>query len=269
MTEQAYIGFGQVRHERCRPKRHHFNYPSYFIYLPMRRLSPSTHPFMTINKFSGLSFYDADHGDPTSPKGRSSLEWFENVLDQYGITGVDGEIWLQCFPRVWGYAFKPVSFWYGYSESKELKVVLVEVNNTFGQRHCYLIESPKLGQEYFAKKVFHVSPFIQTEGEYRFRFMSSQNDKDKSLNGLKMLVRIDYLDDKGLLLKTSVSGILEELSKMSKRKALLRYPLMTFGVILKIHFQALILWMKGAKFHALPTLPEDFITFGKSVTSVN
>jgi DUF1365 family protein len=63
--------------------------------------------------------------------------------------------------------------------------------------------------------------------------------------------------------------MLEEISKMSKRKALLRYPLMTFGVILKIHFQALILWFKGAKFHALPTLPEDFVTLGKAVTPVN
>ncbi|MEI7737566.1 MAG: DUF1365 domain-containing protein [Betaproteobacteria bacterium] len=264
MSEQGYIGFGQVRHERCRPKLHKFNYPGYFVYLPMRQMVKTINPYLPFNKRSGLSFYDEDHGEPTAKKDQSSLAWFEKVLEENEIPGVDGEIWLQCFPRVWGYAFKPVSFWYGYSKSRELKIVLVEVNNTFGQRHCYLIESPKFGHEYCAEKVFHVSPFIQTKGEYRFRFMLSRNDKQTSLQGLKTVVRIDYYDDQGLLLKTSMSGTLEPISKASKRKALLRYPLMTVGVILKIHLQALFLWVKGAKYHPLPTLPEDFITFSKT-----
>ena len=156
MKQEAFIGFGQIRHTRLRPKEHTFNYASYFLLLPMRHLNTLDSGFLKVNKFSALSFYDCDHGDPISSSNRPAIVWFEEMLKTRGIEGVNGEVWLHCFPRVWGYAFKPVSFWYGHSESGELKVILVEVNNTFGQRHCYLIESPKFGHEYTMDKMFHV-----------------------------------------------------------------------------------------------------------------
>ena len=258
--QDAYIGFGQVRHARLRPKGHAFNYPSYFLFLPMRHLKNINTDLLKVNKFAGLSFYDCDHGDPNKSATKSALDWFEEMLEMRGINGVSGEVWLHCFPRVWGYAFKPVSFWYGFSDENELKVILVEVNNTFGQRHCYLIEAPKFGQEYTMEKVFHVSPFIETRGEYKFRFMLTKGANNNNLDGIKTVVKIEYFDEDGLLLKTSVSGALERINGKSVRKALWRYPLMTFGVILRIHFQALMLWFKGAKFNRSPAMPNDFIS---------
>jgi len=261
--DAGYIGFGQVRHQRNRPKVHQFSYSSYFLFLPMRRLKLETKPSLAINQFSALSFYDCDHGDPNRASTQSALDWFESVLSSHGVDGVNGEVWLHCFPRVWGYTFKPVSFWYGYSLEGELKVILVEVNNTFGQRHCYLIKSPQLGREYSIDKVFHVSPFIETTGEYKFRFMFSSKHMTQSLEGNKALVRIDYHDSDGLLLKTSVSGQLAKITKNNIRRALWGYPWLTMGVILRIHYQAFQLWMKGAKFHRSPPLPNEFITIMK------
>ncbi len=259
----AYVGFGQVRHSRSRPKKHQFGYSSYFLFLPMRHIEHLDNKCLSVNRFSGLSFYDRDHGEPGRSLAVSSLDWFESVLEKQGIQGVDGEVWLHCFPRVWGYTFKPVSFWYGYSKHGDLKVILVEVNNTFGQRHCYLIESPKLGREYCIEKVFHVSPFIQTSGDYKFRFMFSKEMNQKDLEGQKALVRIDYYDSDGLLLKTSVSGTLEKINSLSRRKALWGYFWLTLGVILRIHVQALTLWFKGTKFHKSPPLPSEFISIMK------
>ena len=260
MKQEAFIGFGQIRHTRLRPKEHTFNYASYFLLLPMRHLNTLDSGFLKVNKFSALSFYDCDHGDPISSSNRPAIVWFEEMLKTRGIEGVNGEVWLHCFPRVWGYAFKPVSFWYGHSESGELKVILVEVNNTFGQRHCYLIESPKFGHEYTMDKMFHVSPFIETKGEYKFRFMFKKGENINSMEGAKTIVKIEYLDEHGLLLKTSVSGTLEKISRKTFTKAVWYYPFMTIGVILRIHLQALILFCKGAKFHRSPALPKEFIS---------
>lgn len=255
----GYIGFGQIRHKRNSPKVHEFGYASYFLFLPMREIQNIDGPNLRINRFSALSFYDVDHGDPKREKNESALQWFEGVLKEHGVDGVDGEIWLHCFPRVWGYTFKPVSFWYGYDSKGVLKVILVEVNNTFGQRHCYLIKSPQLGKEYSLEKVFHVSPFIKNTGEYKFRFMFTKRI-DSSFNGVRTLVRIDYHDQNGLLLKTSVSGQLEKITGQSVRKALWQYWWLSLGVILRIHYQALLLWLKGAKFHKSPPLPQKFIS---------
>jgi len=260
LKKDAYIGFGQVRHSRVRPKEHAFNYASYFLFMPMRQLKTLNTEFVKINKFSALSFYDSDHGDPETSRNKSALSWFEEMLEMKGIKGVNGEVWLHCFPRVWGYAFKPVSFWYGYNEKNELKVILIEVNNTFGQRHCYLIESPKFGHEYIMDKMFHVSPFIKTEGEYKFRFMFKKEENISEFDGAKTVVKIEYFDEDGLLLKTSVSGKLEKISKKSFRKALWLYPFMTVGVILRIHLHALILWFKGAQFNKSPPMPKEFIS---------
>ena len=154
-----------------------------------------------------------------------------------------------------GYTFKPVSFWYCHAADETLRAIVVEVNNTFGERHCYLLDRPQYGCELTADKVFHVSPFCTLEGNYRFRFMRS------SRGGVeKTVARIDYDDSVGPLIETSVSGSLETVTKASLRKALWRYPAMTFGVVARIHWQAFKLWRKHVPFIRKPTPPELFVT---------
>ena len=245
------IGFGQVRHTRLRPSRNAFNYPTYFLMLPMRSMQRHGSGALAHNRPAVLSFFDRDHGD-----GRASaLDWLDEVLLREGVDDAAGEVWLHTYPRVLGYTFKPVSFWYCHKSDGSLRAILVEVHNTFGERHCYLLDAPQYGRELKADKVFHVSPFRTLEGGYRFRFMRSL---EAGLD--RTVARIDYDDSNGPLLETSVGGTLEPVSAASLRKAFWGYPAMTFGVIARIHWQAFKLWRKRVPFVKKPQPPEIFVT---------
>ena len=245
----ALIGFGQVRHTRLRPARNAFEYPTYFLMLPLRTLHRDGSGALAHNRRGALSFFDRDHGDG----GDNALVWLDALLSAEGITDATGEAWLHCYPRVLGYTFKPVSFWYCHREDDSLRAIVVEVNNTFGERHCYLLDAPVLGVEQRADKAFHVSPFCTLEGGYRFRFML---DPQRT----RTVARIDYDDATGLLLQTSVSGSLQPLTRAALRRAFWRHPAMTLGVIGRIHWQALKLWSKRVRFISKPPPPDVILT---------
>jgi uncharacterized protein len=249
-VNEALIGFGQVRHRRLRPAAHAFAYPTFFVLLPMRTLRSSRATgALPRNRAGAVSFWDCDHGD-----GRDdALDWLDELLRAEGITDADGEAWLHCYPRVLGYVFKPVSFWYCHRADGVLRAIVVEVNNTFGERHCYLLDAPRFGCELAAAKVFHVSPFCPVEGRYRFRFLVTPA-RDRTV------VRIDYDDADGPLLQTSVSGQLQSLTAASLRRALWQHPLMTVGVIARIHWQALRLAVKRVPFFSKPAAPRAFVS---------
>jgi uncharacterized protein len=251
MTARAQIGIGEVRHRRLRPAVNAFAYPTYFLLLPMRSLRAQPVAALARNRFGLLSFHDRDHGDG----GGDALAWLEGLLAAEGVHDATGEVWLHTYPRVLGYVFKPVSFWYCHRPDGSLAAVVAEVNNTFGERHCYLLDGPGLawGQELRASKVFHVSPFCQVQGQYRFRFMRTAD---------RTVARVDHDDDQGALLQTSVSGHLQPLTASSARRAFFGMPLMSLGVIARIHWQALRLWLKRVPFVAKPDAPAAFITHG-------
>jgi uncharacterized protein len=245
------IGQGYVHHARLRPVKNSFRYPTYFLRLPMRSLQGNTCPHLKRNRFGLISFFDADHGD-----GRgNSLEWLDELLLQNGVLDATGEVWLQCYPRVLGHTFKPVSFWFCHRADNSLSAIVAEVNNTFGERHCYLLCGPKLawGQELQAAKVFHVSPFCETRGHYRFKFLWHEQPA-------RTLAIIDHDDDAGLLLHTSVSGKLSLLNRRSMAAAFWGMPLMTLGVVARIHWQAFKLWRKRVPFLRKPQPPTSFTT---------
>ena len=247
------IGTGVVRHQRLRPVAHAFEYPTYFLMLPMRALRHAPAAALPRNRFGLLSFHDRDHGD-----GRSdALAWLDELLRSEGIADADGEVWLQTYPRVLGYVFNPVSFWYCERADGSLAAILVEVNNTFGERHCYLLAGEHLayGRDLQARKVFHVSPFSHVTGSYRFRFMRAPSPE-----GARCIARIDHEDAGGALLQTSLSGRLAPLTSASARAAFLGVPLMSFGVIARIHWQALRVWAKRMPYVKKPAPPERFVT---------
>ncbi|MGV8893748.1 MAG: DUF1365 domain-containing protein [Burkholderiaceae bacterium] len=249
--------FGEVRHTRLRPASHIFNYGVYFLRLPLRAMAqaPLHITLFSHNRFNLLSFWDKDHGDGEQPL----LHWIDALLKSEGIFDADGEIWLQTFPRVLGYVFNPVSFWFCHNKEGQLRAVLAEVRNTFGESHNYLLDTGgamPYGIALTARKIFHVSPFCGVDGSYRFRFMRSQKKiGEQTLE--RTVARIDYDDAAGPLLLTSVSGSSHSLSNAVAAQAFFAYPLMTFGVILKIHWQALRLWLKRVPFFKKPRPPSS------------
>jgi DUF1365 family protein len=163
---------------------------------------------------------------------------------------------------VLGYVFNPVSFWFCHRADGALRAIVCEVNNTFGERHFYLLDTGSVmhwGLQLTSKKVFHVSPFCAVEGSYRFRFMRT-TQKVNNIDRECVVARIDYHDDQGPLLLTSISGRLEPLTSRSAAKAFFRHPLMTIGVITRIHWQALKLFTKRVPFFRKPLPPPTPLT---------
>ena len=243
MPAQAQLGIGRVRHQRLRPVGHGFDYPTWFLLLPLRQLRTTPNPNLRRNRGGWVSFHDADHGD-----GRADcLDWLDEHLLAQGIGDAAGEVWLHTYPRMLGVAFKPVSFWYCHRADGTLAAIVAEVNNTFGGRHCYLLTGDQLGwgQELAATKQFHVSPFCQVTGSYRFRFMRTHAGGD---GAGRTVARIVHDDAQGPLLLTSVSGDLAALTPQRLHHALWRMPLLTLGVIARIHWQALRLLVKRVPF---------------------
>lgn len=251
-TRTAFFGFGEVRHLRLRPVHHAMRYRAFFVRVPAAALAAgaSGNWAFGINRRALISVHASDHG-----AGGDAVAWVRSVLDENAIPA-DGPCFLHAFPRVLGYAFRPVSFWFCHDRAGSLRAVLAEVNNTFGERHCYLLARPDVapignGSCLSAPKAFHVSPFCRIEGHYRFRFV---NRPDRAL------ARIDYDDADGALLRTSLSGRLAPATRANVARALLGYPLFTLGVIARIHWQALRLWARRVPYHRKPAAPASFVT---------
>jgi DUF1365 family protein len=202
------------------------------------------------NRPSIFSFYAQDHGE----KGKNLKDWVLGLMDEAKIHGADmNAIRLITMPRILGYVFNPVSFWVVPDRDGNVIGVICEVNNTFGERHIYICSHPQgrdAGQVVLpsdvleAKKIFHVSPFLQREGGYKFRFSSKENF---------FAAFIDYFDDlKEPMLLTSVSGKMIQATTANLWAAFFLYPLMTLKVIFLIHWQATILYLKGISYVPKP-----------------
>ncbi|HXE40011.1 MAG TPA: DUF1365 domain-containing protein [Azonexus sp.] len=238
---------GHVMHRRLRPAINAFVYPVFFIQLPLNDLAAARRPLFSIDRANLLSFHQQDHGPRD---GSPLLPWIKGLLRERGLPA-DGEIVLQCFPRVLGYVFNPVSFWFCHDRGGRLVAILAEVSNTFGGRHTYLLHNPERsplrdGQVLAADKAFHVSPFNGIEGGYRFCFHLQRNCP---------VIRINYDDAEGEVLLTAIAGKPRAWSSSALLGAFLRMPFLTAGVIFRIHWQALKLWLKGVPFRGAHPTP--------------
>jgi DUF1365 family protein len=254
-TGKWQIGFGQVMHRRLRPTINHFVYRCFFIQGEIDRgsepLTRSGNWLFGINRHALISFREDDHGD-----GRPARQWLNDILADAGLPSPAG-VSFRGFARVLGYTFKPVSFWFCRNEQGERYAIVAEVNNTFGERHCYLLSNSgralKNGQLLQAKKIFHVSPFCEVNGTYQFRFSDQAN---------RNVVRIDHATDEGGLLETSMSGELVNAVPRQIVRAMTAYPFFTLGVMARIHWQALRLWLMKVPFFRKPNPPSRFVSNG-------
>jgi DUF1365 family protein len=240
---------GLIGHVRTRPARNAFVYSAFCLRLPLSRLSELPARGIALNRRGVLSFHERDHG---ARDGSPLAPWIAQLLASEGIEA-DGEAVLYTFPRMLGYLFNPVSFWLCHDRHNHVRAILAEVCNTFGEQHNYLLAHAdgrpiRAGETLTAHKVFHVSPFCEVKGRYRFRFQF----------GAHWLARIDYDDSAVIgmpLLETWISGDARPLARSATRWLPLRYPWFTLAVMARIHWQALKLAGKRVPFFRKPAPP--------------
>lgn len=240
----------QVAHARPRPKRNHFTYGVYNLALPLAQLAQMEAHGLPSSRFGLLSFDRRDHGARVA--GGDLEAWLRGILAQFGVTSADGDIVLMTMPRVLGYVFNPVSFWFCLDRAGALRAVLAEVNNTFGDHHSYLCvhdDQRVIAPDDILRsdKVFHVSPFMKVDGHYTFRFAFKPD---------KLGIWIDYFDRDGLLLSTSITGTRSAMTAASLRRAFFTHPLLTLKVVALIHWQAIKLFIKGVRYVPRPQPPD-------------
>jgi DUF1365 family protein len=180
--------------------------------------------------------------------------WVRQVLADHGLAA-PARLSLLAQPRVLGHVFNPVSFWLCHDAAGDLRAVVAEVTNTYGDRHSYLCHRDDLGvigpdDTVTARKIFHVSPFQPASGLYRFRF---------DIRDDRIGIWIDY-DTPGGGVFTNLIGPVTPLTATGILGACLRRPFGSRRVLALIHWQAVRLWWKGAAFRSRPEPPETEVT---------
>ncbi len=241
---------GRVMHDRPGPPRHRFEYPLFMWLLDAGRLDElaARLPGFGHNRRQPVAFFDADH---FGAGGRPAVESLKDLLAARGVAWPGGPVWVLTHCRVLGYVFNPVSFWYCFGPDHALEAIVAEVNNTFGERHCYVVSragwTARAGRpatvQWTEKKVFHVSPFFTLDGSYRFAVGQP---------GRHLGLRIDLTVGGEARLRTALTLRREAISRTSVVRLLLRYPFLTARVMGSIHWQAFRLWRKGASYHSKP-----------------
>ncbi|PKQ16830.1 MAG: DUF1365 domain-containing protein [Actinobacteria bacterium HGW-Actinobacteria-7] len=231
-----------VTHQRTRPVRNGFRYGLYYLYLDLAELEMLDRDLKRFghNRRALVSLFDADHG----PRDGSPLRpWIDSLLTQAGIDLEGGRVSLLTFPRVLGFRFYPVSFWYCFHADGTPRAVLAEVQNTYRDHHNYLLHAHGEVFDWHtrpeATKAFFVSPFIQLE-DVRYQFHFSEP-------GPKLSASIyDVVDGEGMLTAAiSLSSL--PLTDASLAAAVRRMGPMSLRALILIHWQAVRLLLKGMK----------------------
>lgn len=222
-------------------------------YVALDPEAPVTAPAIFRHNHAGLvALHDVDHGGQPG-QGRGAA-WAREVLETHGLRA-DGPLTLLAQPRVMGHVFNPVAFWLCHGIDGSLRCVIAEVSNTYGDRHSYLChhddQRPITAEdELQAQKIFYVSPFQPIEGGYRFRFEVTPE---------KVNIRIDYGHAAGGLIATLV-GARKPATTGGLIGAMLRRPFGSRRVLGLIHWQALKLWWRGARFNAHTPPPSEEVS---------
>ena len=227
---------GEVTHTRFKPVRHFLKYKTFSLLIDLDEINllDKSIGIFSHNKFNIFSFYDKDHGDRD---GGNLKNWVISNLKKFQIKEKITNIKVLCYPRILGYVFNPLSIFYCYEKDK-LVAIFYEVKNTFNEQHTYIFKI-KNNEEIIQKcrKKFYVSPFMDMETFYNFKLINP-NDK--------LSVFIKQTDADGTILTATQTGDKKEFSFKQLAINFLKYPLMTIKIISSIHYEALLLWKKGA-----------------------
>ena len=227
---------GIVSHTRFKPVKHQLKYKTFSLLIDLDEIEEldKNIPIFSLNKFNIFSFYNKDHGDRD---GKSLKNWVLENLKKFNIQQNINKIKLLCYPRIFGYVFNPLSIFYCY-ENDLIKAIFYEVKNTFNEQHTYIFKTSNNEKiELECKKKFYVSPFMDMDTYYNFKL--SRPDS-------KLFVSIIQSDKEGSILSAVQTGERKEFCFKQLIINFFKYPLMTVKIISAIHFEALLLWKKGA-----------------------
>jgi DUF1365 family protein len=238
----AALYFGDVMHARLKPIGHRFSYRVMSLMVDLDQLDAADRQsrLFGVNRAALYSFNEADHGERD---GSPLRIYAQRCAAEHGIDLTGGRVSLLCYPRLLGYTFNPLSAYFCYRADGELALMIYEVRNTFGDIHAYVLpvkpgESSDGGVRQAQEKLFHVSPFIGMAMRYHFR-VSPPGDSVK--------LRILETDRDGPLLAATFSGRRRALTTAALLRSFCSLPLVTLKIVAAIHWEALRLWLKGAR----------------------
>ena len=260
---------GHVRHQRLRPRRHRLDYAIYMMLLDLDKLEACAARlrWFSLGRFNLFSLYNRDYATGSDAPLRPQIE------AELAISGIDiagGPIRLLTMPRVLGFAFNPLSVYFCHHISGRLVAILYEVNNTFGQRHSYLLPvAPDGGRpdgcrpdgcqivRQSVAKQFHVSPFLSMDMDYAFRVTPPTD-----VAGSPLAIAITGSDDAGVLITAVLDARRVGLSDATLMRAFVSIPLVTVKVVAGILWEALLLWGKRVPVRNRPAAPAQPVTRG-------
>jgi DUF1365 family protein len=238
----AALYFGDVMHARLKPMGHRFSYRVMSLLIDLDRLDEADRlsPLFAVNRAALYSFHEADHG---KRDGSNLRAYAQRCAASRGIDLSGGRVTLLCYPRLFGYTFNPLSVYFCHHADGTLALMIYEVRNTFGDIHSYVLpvksgETSRAGIRQEQDKLFYVSPFIEMAMRYRFRISPPGDD---------VKLRILETDCDGPVLAATFTGRRRALTSPALLRSFAALPLLTFKIIAAIHWQALRLWLKGAR----------------------
>lgn len=250
MTPPLHIWRGSTAHVRLKPFEHRFRYPVAMIGIDLDRLAEAGNSsrWFSVNSSALFSFHETDFG---ARDGSCLKRWSCDQFEAAGIQGIE-RVTLICQPRIMGYQFNPVSLHFGYDGTGKLCGIIYEVHNTFSDAHSYV--APVKGgavEQHRADKTFHVSPFFDVSGQYEFALQPADET-------LSLAIRKIARDGPDFRASMSLRR------KPASGKAFLAwfagFPVSTLVTIALIHFEALRLWLKGARYYKRPAPPDQAST---------
>lgn len=226
-------------HARMEPVRHRFKYPVYCYAFDLDELETLDREigWFGYNRKRPVSIHDRDYLHSGEGTIKEKLFTF---LTRYGChEGVNRVELLTC-ARYFNYVFNPVSFYYCYNNNDDIRCVVAEVNNTFDERHLYILTQPldakrKFARRYTVNKDFHVSPFNDMKGDYDFHF---------STLGESMDIRINIVKDQRNVFYSRHWGNSQPLTHKNLRSAIIRYPITAWLTMPRILKEAAMLYYR-------------------------
>ncbi len=250
-TDPASLYLGDVMHARLKPMGHRFSYRVMSLLIDLDRLGEADRqsPLFGVNRAALYSFREADHG---ARDGSSLKAYAERCAAEHDIDLSGGRVELLCYPRLLGYGFNPLAVYFCYRPSGALALVIYEVRNTFGELHPYVLpvkpgEWSDAGLRQQQDKLFYVSPFLPMAMRYHFRVLPPSET---------VKLRILETDRDGPLLAATFNGRRRALTSRALLRSFFGLPLVSFKVMAAIHWEALRLWLKGARLVPRPDVAE-------------